>query len=483
MTAERVGAYFRQSLDREGDEAAIERQETEVAQLAARLGVTIAERYVDNNKSATSGAPRPAYDAMVDDAQAGRVTMVLCQDIDRMTRRVREGEDLIDVHDETGIRFVFANGVVTEINRENKLMVRIGVAMAAGEIEKKSARQRRGRKQAVKRGSVHGGGKRAFGYESGGLVVVETEAEIIRETARRVLTGESIRSISTDLAQRGVVGSTGRPMTPTTIRQWITSPRISGRRGHLPKDGKPRTAIVPVAHHDDGSDVRAVWPEIISVEESDRIRALLADPARTSNHSHGRKHLLSGILSCGSCGRPMLARTQRQGNSPIRAKAYACDQIIDGPRCRKSIVALPVEDEVRARVLARIDSADFEKRLHHKLGIDPKLVAQRDRDRAKLVDLGKQYDDDEIDVDEYRQRRDRLTGRIADVDRLVTRAARADALSLLTGTGEIEQRWDRLNLSQQRSVLGALVDAIRINPATKLGCKFDPTRVEIDFAI
>jgi hypothetical protein len=81
----------------------------------------------------------------------------------------------------------------------------------------------------------------------------------------------------------------------------MVSALISGRREHFQLDGH-RTRLGRIT-----SD--AEWPAIIGSAVSDRLRAMLGDPARRQNHDlMPARHLLTGFARCSSCESPMLTR-------------------------------------------------------------------------------------------------------------------------------------------------------------------------------
>ena len=69
------------------------------------------------------------------------------------------------------------------------------------------------------------------------------------EMARRVLAGETIRGLVMELNQRGVSTVTGRPWSPTVLRNLLLSPRIAGLRQHRGQVIGP-AVWVKVLHHD-----------------------------------------------------------------------------------------------------------------------------------------------------------------------------------------------------------------------------------------
>ena len=67
---------------------------------AERRGWTVAETYIDRNKSASkAGTVRPDYERLLADIEGGRVSRLLVYMTDRLYRQPRELEDLIDLVD------------------------------------------------------------------------------------------------------------------------------------------------------------------------------------------------------------------------------------------------------------------------------------------------------------------------------------------------------------------------------------------------
>ena len=141
------------------------------------------------------------------------------------------------------------------------------------------------------------------------MTIREDEAALIREAADRVLQGATVRSVVTTWKAAKVPTVTGTNWTPTTVKRLLISPRIAGLR----------------AHHGQ-APVAATWPAIITPEQSERLRAVLTNPARRANGTVApRSYLLAGLLVCGGCGVRMVSRPPRPpaGTSAPRIGAGA----------------------------------------------------------------------------------------------------------------------------------------------------------------
>ncbi|MGZ6269833.1 MAG: recombinase family protein, partial [Candidatus Limnocylindrales bacterium] len=94
-----AAVYARISSDPEGDQLGVSRQVAGCRTLAARRGWPVAECYVDDDRSAYSGKPRPEYRRMLDDIRAGAVDAVVVWHLDRLHRQPKELEEFFEVCD------------------------------------------------------------------------------------------------------------------------------------------------------------------------------------------------------------------------------------------------------------------------------------------------------------------------------------------------------------------------------------------------
>src|SRR5690242_11876766 len=89
--------YARISRDPDGTELGVRRQEDDCRALAARKGWEVAQVFVDDDRSAFSGKPRPEYLAMLAAVEDRSVGAVIAWHPDRLHRSPRELEDFIDL--------------------------------------------------------------------------------------------------------------------------------------------------------------------------------------------------------------------------------------------------------------------------------------------------------------------------------------------------------------------------------------------------
>ena len=435
------------------------RQLEDCERLAAARGWTVVERYVDQDVSAYSGRQRPEYRRMWGDIEGRSIDAVAIYRADRLHRQPRELEAFIDLCNAVGLTNVASvSGDLDLTTHEGQLVARITGAVAKNESDIKSARIRRQKEQAAEQGTVSGGGTRAYGYDSTGLLIVESEAEIVREAVRRALAGESVRGICNDLNERQVTTSTGGSWSPQTLRRMLMSGRISGQREH-------KREIVG----------EASWPGIISRSDGERLRALLGDPDRRTNKT-ARRYLLVRLLKCGQCGEYLVSAPRADGT-----RRYGCRKGAGFSGCGKTFInAEPLEQFLVYAMLGRLDTRELAYAVAQRQNEPDAERWQQEADEAiaRRDELSLAYGNGEITMLEWRTAREPIEQRLTTARKQLARATHTTALDGLIGeAAALEQTWDSLDLSRQRAILSAVLDHVVVGPARRGYNGFDESRL------
>ncbi|HUQ43100.1 MAG TPA: recombinase family protein, partial [Candidatus Limnocylindria bacterium] len=273
--------YARISSDPEGNRLGVDRQTADCRALADRKGWPVADVYIDDDRSAYSGKPRPEYRRMLDDIRAKAVDAVLVYNLDRLHRQPRELEAFFDVVDSAGLTALASvEGDINLASDDGRFHARILGAVARKSSDDMSRRIRRSIEQRALAGLPTGGGTRPFGYQADRVTIEPPEAVLVREAASRILAGDSVRAVAGEWNARGVKTPAGRPWTVQTLRRILASPRLSGQREY-------RGEIVAVG----------TWQRIIKPDETTRLRVMLNERARTRTRAV-RRYLLPGLLRC-----------------------------------------------------------------------------------------------------------------------------------------------------------------------------------------
>ena len=472
----RAVVYARISQDRGGEAVGVKRQLTDCLALVQKNGYALAgDPFIDNNVSAYSGKPRPAYKAMADLIGSDGVGVIVVWHIDRLYRSPRELEDLIDLVEGSGL-------VVDPVNRDStidlsdtdgQLVARMVVAVARKSSDDARRRITRWHEDRVDKGLPHGGGRRPYGYEwnekTGTWKIRQDEARVVRRIVKDLLHGRSLSSIVRSLNLEGIptANGTGR-WSNGTVSRLVKTPTVAGLRVH------GRT----------GKTVKGNWRGIISLNQRELLIALFNDPTRPKRGGGptNRKRLLSGLLVCARCGSKMY------GDGP---KAYACHKSWKG--CGNVRVAsAPLEDWVyweavrhlgrlfeAGRVIERDDETDDNQPL-----IEERLGLQQRRDEwAQKLALG------EVDDHAYAVGIKAIDSRLDNLQAKLAASVTQDRISVddddidIVVAPKVGQNWTAMlspkELLDRYDLLAQLIDKVVVSPASRRGARWEPNRLEI----
>ena len=439
---------------------AVGRQLEDCRALAGQRGWRVVEEYVDQDLSAYSGKTRPEYKRLLSDLGSGDLDAVVVWHVDRLHRQPRELEEFLDVWDAAGLTdLATVTGPIDLATHDGRFTARILGAVSKKESDDKSRRVRRKHQEIAAAGRVSGGGSRPFGYEPGGLLLRPDEAAVIRDCARRVLGGDSLRAVCADLTVRKVPTVSGGQWKTQTLRRVLLSGRISGQRDHYGRIVGP-----------------AVWPAIITPAETERLRAKLTDPARRTNKS-ARRYLLARLLRCGLCGATLVARPRADGT-----RRYVCATGPNFSGCGKiTIVADSLEALVVESVLYRFDSPELAATLDGQQQTDAQGVEwQREAERAQgqLEELARAHGEELIGLQEWLAARTPIEQRLQTARRKLAGLNRNAALAEYIGDGsKLRSDWPELTLTRQAAIVTAVLDHVIVNPGRQGLNRLDPSRV------
>lgn len=453
--------YARISSDPEGDRLGVTRQTEDCQALAERKGWPVAEVYVDDDRSAYSGKPRPEYRRMLADISARAVDGLIVYNLDRLHRQPRELEAFFDVVDAAGLTALASvEGDINLASHDGRFHARILGAVARKSSDDASRRIKRKNEERASQGLPTGGGTRPFGYRPDRVTVDPVEAALVREAAHRALAGDSVRAIATDWNARGIPTAAGKRWTVETLRRMLYSARISGQREHLGEIVAP-----------------GQWAAIITPEETARLRAILDERTRIRSRPV-RRYLLSGLLRCDLCDAPLVSRPQANGD-----RRYVCAKGPGHSGCgRMAIRADGVEAFLAEAVLVQLDTPAVAAALAGAASADVASAAEHDalrQDREQLDELARAYGDKLVTFPEWLAARAPIEARIDAAQRKLSRTSRSAAVDPYVGhSGVLRAAWPTLPLNRQRSIVSALLDRAVIRSAVPGRTAFDPERIE-----
>ena len=164
-----VAAYVRASMDRKGDRWTVETQLRKIRALAEAKDWKVVEVYDDNAVSATKKRRAGTrWAEMLEDARAGKFSMVVAVDMDRLLRSTKDLNTLIDL----GLRVVTVDGEIDLSTADGEFRATMLAALARFEARRKAERQIRSNERRRAEGIPTSAWK-AFGWTRDGELIEE----------------------------------------------------------------------------------------------------------------------------------------------------------------------------------------------------------------------------------------------------------------------------------------------------------------------
>lgn len=450
----RVAVYTRISSDRHGTQTATARQEEAARAFCTARGWTVAVALDDVDRSAWKPkVQRPGFDRLVQLVDDRLVDGVVVWRLDRLVRQPAEFERFWE---RCEIRGVFLASATEPIDTTTELgiaLVRIVVMFAQMESQAKSERIRAKNDEMAKQGQRPPGPRR-FGHTHDYRRIIEPEAKLVREAARRIVAGETTTKIAVDWDWRGVVGVEGKPFTARSIAEMVTSARVAGNRIHLGE-------VV----------ARGCFPAILDTALAAEVREALASRVRGTRHRTLEYLLRGGLVRCGLCG-ARLSGSSRNGD-----RRYGCGQRPRGCGLigiRADIVERIIVDAVFTRLRTRYPSgAPLDAN-------DPNaLIHAHDDLRARLRRLSIDfYANDALTRVEYNTARHALFDRCATNQRGDQPRWPPPGHPAGTTIDDLWTNWRQLTDVQRHTVIETELRHVIVHPARRHIQPFDDERIE-----
>jgi len=317
---------------------------------------------------------RPALQRLLDDITAGRVDTVVVYKIDRLTRSLADFAKIVEILDGRGASFV---SVTQQFNTTTSMgRLTLNVLLSFAQFEREVIGERiRDKIAASKKKGMWMGGVPLLGYraEDRKLVIVDSEAEIVRLIFRRYAELGSVRLLKEELEAQGIQS-----------KAWTSaSGRITGgrpfSRGALYLILQNRTYLGEIVHK--GRSHPGEHPPIIDQVLWDTVQAQLASNTaqRTSGTRIRQPSLLTGMLfDCSGhsmtpthavkkdtryryyVSRPLITKDRSEGSAGLRLPAEEIEQLVTG-RVRQWLldpgsiysVTQPADPSAQRRLIAR----------------------------------------------------------------------------------------------------------------------------------
>ena len=314
----RVAAYCRVSTEEEEQQSSYEAQCTYYTdKIMTNPEWTMAGIFADEGISGTSTKNRDDFNRMIRRCRQRKIDLILTKSISRFARNTVDSLKYIRALKGMGIGIIFEKENINTLETDTELIITFMSAFAQSESESISANVRWGKKQAMKEGKVNSPISRLYGYgmsDSGELVIVPEQAEIVKQIFTRIMAGDSLRMIRDALNADSIPAKGGKEWWESTVRGIITNEKYCGdvlmqktfTQDCINKKVIKNTGQLPMYL------IQNNHPAIISreiyraVQAEKTRRSASASPSKkmssTGRSCYASKFALSERLVCGECG-------------------------------------------------------------------------------------------------------------------------------------------------------------------------------------
>ncbi len=309
-----AAVYIRVSTEDQAREGfSLGEQKEKLLQLCAFKGYEVFKIYEDAGISAKDMEHRPAFQEMLSDMKKGKINYIVAYKLDRVTRSVRDLEELISVLEQYNCFLVCDRDDVNTSTANGRFFVRMLTVLSQLEIEIVSERTKFGLNGAIKSG--HLPGVLPLGYKKDGnkkTIIDETTKPVIERIFKMYLEGKSFQQISNIFNEEELLKP--KKWKDTTIQKIIDNKIYIGDYEQYKRISKNKQ-IEPVTYMNVVQPIisRAVWEECQHQKEKNQ---------RT--YTRDRVYLFFQKLECPSCHRIM--KCKGSGGKKRKYMYYNCEK-------------------------------------------------------------------------------------------------------------------------------------------------------------
>ena len=308
-----AGIYIRVSTEDQAREGfSLGEQKEKLLQLCKFKEYEVFKVYEDAGISAKDMEHRPAFQEMLADMKKGKINYIVAYKLDRVTRSVRDLEELIAVLEKYNTYLVCDRDDVNTSTANGRFFVRMLTVLSQLEIEIVSERTKFGLNGAIKSG--HLPGQIPLGYKKDGnkkTVIDETTKDVVIRIFNMYLEGKSYQQIANIFNKEKVLAP--KQWRDSTIQKIIENRVYMGDYEQYKRIGKAQS-IEPIIYMNVVEPIvsRAVWEEAQLQKEKNQ-RAFTRD----------RVYIFFQKLKCPKCNSIM--KCKGAGGKKKKYIYYNCE--------------------------------------------------------------------------------------------------------------------------------------------------------------
>ena len=300
--------------------------------------------FADDGISGTNTKKREEFNRMIEECMAGHIDMIITKSISRFARNTLDCLKYIRLLKEKNIPVFFEKENINTMDSKGEVLLTIMASLAQQESESLSKNVKLGLQFRYQNGEVQVNHNRFMGYtkdENGHLIIVPSEAEVIKRIYLEYLQGASLKQIGEGLEADGILTGAGKTTwRPETIKKILKNEKYIGDAllqktytiDVLTKKRIQNNGIVPKYYVE--NDHEPIIPRnlYMQVQEEMLRRANMHSGEKMKKRVYSSKYALSSIVYCSKCGD--IYRRIAWNNRGKHSVVWRCvSRVEHGPDC------------------------------------------------------------------------------------------------------------------------------------------------------
>ena len=308
-----AGVYIRVSTEDQAREGfSLGEQEEKLLALCKFKDLEVYKIYKDAGISAKDMEHRPQFQEMLKDMKDGKINYIVAYKLDRITRSVRDLEELISVLEQYNCFLLCDRDDVNTSTANGRFFVRMLTVLSQLEIEIVSERTKFGLNGAIKSGHIPG--QRPFGYKSADdkkMIIDNATRPYVEKIFDMYLEGKSFQQIANYFEENNIYPK--KKWKDTTIQKIIDNKIYMGDYEQYKRIGKQEN-LEPIVYMNVVEPIisRAKWEECQRQKERNQ---------RT--YTRDRIYTFFQRLKCPNCSRIM--KCKGSGGTKRKYMYYTCE--------------------------------------------------------------------------------------------------------------------------------------------------------------
>ena len=354
-----AGIYIRVSTEDQAREGfSLGEQEEKLRQLCSFKDFQVYKVYQDRGISAKDMEHRPGFQNMMDDMRKGKINYIVAYKLDRVTRSVRDLEQLIDELEKYNCYLICERDDVNTSTANGRFFVRMLTVLSQLEIEVVSERTKFGMNGAIKAGHLPGKCPLSYYRDNDKVVKIDPiTSEVVKRIFKMYLEGKSYYRISEIFNNEKVLYPRDKEWTEASIRTIVNNPIYVGDyiRNKTSDNESDRVVyenvVAPII-------TRAEWEEVQKQKEKNK-----------QAFSRDRVYIFYQRLYCSKCG--TLMNCTSPGGKKRGYLYYRCD------KCKDAVNESNVEKEIMSFILSLVEYDAVVKKYFYPILADKENVSSK----------------------------------------------------------------------------------------------------------